>query len=394
MLSSSKNSLPDRSLLEDGVQSLLYIDLPTRAEIISLSEIRSAPCVTFYVSTSPQSDAAQSSRIELKNLLKEAIRQLGAVQTSKKSIDAITLPIEEIEGDDEFWAHQANSLAIFVTPDHVRTYRLPSKLHDQVHVSDRFHIKPLLRAVTFPHDAYVLAIGMGAVRLLEVSADLPPHEVKVAGLPRDMADAIGRRSHLARSGGMRSGEVTSENALLGRYARTVDEALRPVLTGNERPLIIAASEPLSSVCRKVSTYPHTLSIGISGSPDHMPDHELADKARKVLDTLYADEIRGIGELFDHRKNQGRATTDLSIAARAATFGAIETLLVDIDEVVEGSVSELDGTISLLAGADAVSYGVIDEITSRALRSGARVIAARKADVPGGSAVAAILRYPM
>lgn len=373
---------------------MLYIDLPTRAEIISLTGIRSAPCVTFYVSTSPQSDAAQSSRIELKNLLKEASRQLEAVHTSKSTIDTIAAAIEEIEADGEFWAHQANSLAIFVTPDHVRTYRLPSKLHDQVHVSDRFHIKPLLRAVTFPNDAYVLAIGMGAVRLVEVSADLPPHEVKVAGLPRDMADAIGRRSHLARSGGMRSGEVTSENALLSRYARTVDEALRPVLTGNERPLIIAASEPLSSVYRKVSTYPHTVSVGISGSPDHMPDHELADKARKVLDAIYAEEIKGIGELFEQRQNQGRATTDLSIAARAATFGAIETLIVDIDEVVEGSVSDADGSIHLSAGADAVNYGVIDEIACRALRSGARVVAARKADLPGGGALAAILRYPM
>ena len=193
---------------------------------------------------------------------------------------------------------------------------------------------------------------------------------------------------------MRSGEVTSENALLSRYARTVDEALRPVLTGNERPLIIAASEPLSSVYRKVSTYPHTVSVGISGSPDHMPDHELADKARKVLDAIYAEEIKGIGELFEQRQNQGRATTDLSIAARAATFGAIETLIVDIDEVVEGSVSDVDGSIHLSAGADAVNYGVIDEIACRALRSGARVVAARKADLPGGGALAAILRYPM
>lgn len=379
---------------EQGVCVLLYIDLPTRAEIIGLTGIRSASCVTIYVSTSPESDAAQSSRIELKNLLKEAVRQLEAVQTSKNSIDAIAEAIQEIEGDDEYWAHQANSLAIFVNPDQVRTYRLPSKLHNQVHVSDRFHIKPLLRAVTFPHDAYVLAISMGAVRLIEVSADLPPHEVKVASLPRDMADAIGRRSHLARSGGMRGAELGSESALLSRYARTVDEALRPVLTGNERPLIVAASEPLSSVYRKVSTYPHTVSIGISGSPDHTPDHTLAEKARTVLDAIYADEIKAIWATFEQRRNQGRATTDMSIAARAATFGAIETLIVDIDEIVEGSVSDDDGTIHLSDTADAVGYGVIDEITCRALRAGARVIAARKTDVPGGSALAAILRYAM
>jgi hypothetical protein len=40
----------------------------------------------------------------------------------------------------------------------------------------------------------------------------------------------------------------------------------------------------------------------------------------------------------------------------------------------------------------VSYGVVDEIAARALRAGARIVSARRADIPGGGALAAILRY--
>jgi hypothetical protein len=40
----------------------------------------------------------------------------------------------------------------------------------------------------------------------------------------------------------------------------------------------------------------------------------------------------------------------------------------------------------------VTYGIVDEIASRALKSGARVVAARRADIPGGGSLAAILRY--
>lgn len=211
---------------------MLHIDLPTRAEILKLSETRASPCVTIYLATTPLTEAAQADRIALKNLGKEAVAQLEAAGTAKRSIWPIEQALAEIGEDDEFWAHQANSLAVLVTPDSVRTFRLPSKLESQVHVSDRFHLKPILRAITFPHDAYVLAIGMGAVRLIEISADMPPHPVSVPGLPRDMADAIGRRSHTERRGQMSSGEATSENALLTRYARTVDEALLPVLSGH------------------------------------------------------------------------------------------------------------------------------------------------------------------
>lgn len=373
---------------------MLHIDLPTRTEILKLAEMRSAPCVTIYLSTTPLTEAAQADRTALKNLAREAMNQLEAIDTPKRSLWPIEAAVAEIEDDDEFWAHQANSLAIFLTPDSVRTYRLPSKLENQVHVSDRFHLKPVLRATTFPHDAYVLAIGMGAVRLIEISADLPPHPVKVAGLPKDMADASGRRSHLSRKNHMKGAEESSENALLTRYARVVDEALRPVLSGQERPLIIAAAEPMASIFRSVSTYPHTVAEYLGGSADHTADHVLADQARSVLDRLYAAEITALGELYATRENQGRATTDVAQAARAATFGAIDTLIVDMDAVVPGTVDDETGAVTLAKASSADTYGVVDEIVSRALKSGARVIAARKDDLPGKGVIAAILRYAM
>ena len=372
---------------------MLHIDLPSRAEIMKLADVRDAACVSIYVSTTLLTEATKVDRIELKNLLKDALAQMAAVDTDKRAVLAIEAAVGEIIEDDAFWALQANSLAIFATPQDIRTFRLPSKLQSQVEVSDRFHIKPLLRAVTFPHDAYVLAIGMGAVRLIEVFADLPPHVVAVSGLPKDMADALGRRSHTERTGAM-SGQSTHESALLARYARAVDEALRPVLSGHERPLIVAAAEPLGSVYRSISSYVHTAADIIPGSADHTPEHELAAAARAILDKIYADEVAAVRALYAEREGQGRATQDIAQAARAATFGAIDTLLVDIEETVVGTVSDSDGTVTFAKVAGAGNYGIVDEIARRALKSGARVLSVRKADIPGGAQLAAILRYAL
>lgn len=162
--------------------------------------------------------------------------------------------------------HLANSLAIFVTPDSLRTFRLPSRLESSVHVSGRFHIKPLLRSVTFGQDAHVLAIGRGAVRLIEGSGKLPAHTVPVPKLPKDMADTIHRRSHLDRNRPGESGEASDENARPTRYARVVDEALRPVLSGHERPLIVAATGPRRSIYRSVSSYAHTAEESLAVRP--------------------------------------------------------------------------------------------------------------------------------
>jgi hypothetical protein len=373
---------------------MLHIDLPTRPEIERLVGHRGAPAVSIYLRTTPLTQDTKVDRIELKNLLKAAVAEMEAGGTAKRAIWPIEQAIQTLIEDDAFWAYQANSLAIFATPESIRTFRLPNRLTSLAEVSDRFHLKPLIRAVSFPHNAYVLAIGMGAVRLVEVDADLPPQTVKVPGLPEDMASALGRRSHVESSGEGRSGEQTSEHALMTRYARTVDKALRPVLAGDERPLVVAAAEPMASIYRAVSTFPHTASEVISGSADHTPDHALAAAARGVLDRIYAAQIRDLADLFGTRNGQGRATTDIAAAARAATFGAVDTLIVDMDVVVTGTVADEDGAVTFTTGADAATYGVVDEIARRTLLAGGRVVSARRGDVPGGGDLAAILRYPV
>jgi hypothetical protein len=97
-------------------------------------------------------------------------------------------------------------------------------------------------------------------------------------------------------------------------------------------------------------------------------------------------------LFEQREPQGRTTTDVAQAARAATWGAVQTLLVDIDEVLPGALDD-DGAVTFANGPSTTNYGIIDEIARRALVTGARVLGVRGADIPRGGTLAAILRYP-
>jgi hypothetical protein len=373
---------------------MLHIDVPSRAEIDRLIDHRGSPALSIYLPTTPRTQEAQGDRIALKNLLREGLAQIAAAGADIRTARPIEAAVEEVIADDAFWAEQANSLALFVTPSKLRSFRLANHLAAQVEVSDRFHLKPLLRAVTFPQNAFVLAIGMGGVRLIEVSADLPPHEVKVPGLPRDAAHAVSSRSHLAKRGDMVGGEGGSEGALLTRYARAVDSALRPMLAGHERPLILAAAEPMAAVFRAVCSYPHLAEEGLGGSADHTPDHALAEAARGVLDGLHGAQVTDLAALFARRAGQGRATADIAMAARAATFGAVDTLIVDMDSDLPGTVGEEDGTVRFAAAADGATYSITDEIARRALRHGARVLSARRADIPGGGDLAAVLRYPI
>jgi hypothetical protein len=176
-----------------------------------------------------------------------------------------------------------------------------------------------------------------------------------------------------------------------QYARQVDHALRGLLAGRETPLILAAAQPLDAIFRSVCSYPHLVSESIEGNPEESSDAELAQASRAVLDRLHRAELASLRQLFETRSAQARTTTDIAQAARAATFGAVAVLLVDIDDVVPGQIDD-EGRVVFDAAPSAANVGLVDQIAGRALASGARVLGLRRADIPGGSGLAAILRY--
>lgn len=373
---------------------MLYIDLPTRSEFNTLFNMRADTCVSFYLKTTPVTQDTQITRIELGNLLREAQTQLEADGFDKRRMAALSEQIVDLVEDDEFWRFQANSLAIFATPDQVRTYRLANDLTTMVQVADRFHLKPLLRAITFPHSAFILAFSENAVRLVEMHANLPPSKIKVPGLPKDAASALGKATLNERGVGRRLQGAEGQNVRFRQFGRLVDNALRPILSGRETPLVLAATGRLASVFAELNSYPQLLKDTIADSPDRLSESELAERARPILDRHYAEQLAEIRATYERRTGEHRTTSDLSDAARAATFGAIDTLLVDIDSVVPGFVDDETGEVTLVEVDDARAYGVVDEIAGRAFGTGARVLGVRREDIPGGGDLAAILRHPL
>lgn len=369
----------------------LHTDIPTQAQVTQLLDARHPASVSLYLPTDPVSNG-DAERITLGNLAAVALEQLAAAGAGKAALTSIEAALSDLVEEAGFWRLQARSLAVFATPDTLTTFRLPNTLLESSHVSDRFHVKPLLRAVTFPQVALVLALAQGSVRVIEVSPGVEPVQLRIPDLPKDVASAAGVATITDRAPKGRLQGSEGQTVRIRQYARQVDQALRPVLAGLGVPLILAATEPIDSIFRSVSTYPRLAPTSVAGNPETASDAELVAQARAVLDELHAAELRELHGRYERRASEGRAATDVTDLARAATFGAVDTLFVDIDDVVPGSIDEETGAVSFAGEDDAVAYGVVDEIARRAWRTGARVLAVRREDVPGGGSAAAILRY--
>ena len=147
---------------------MLHVDIPSRADIERLNAVRSPACLSLYLPTTPVTQDAQADRIAFKNLVRTGLDQLASGGIDKRSTKAIDEALSDLLDDDEFWRFQANSLAVFATADETLTFRLPNALEPVVVASDRFFMKPLLRAITVSQSAFVLALAQNAVRLVEV----------------------------------------------------------------------------------------------------------------------------------------------------------------------------------------------------------------------------------
>ena len=391
---------------------MLHIDIPTLAEFKALAQVKGETCVSLYLPTSPLGDNAKLNRTAFKDIAKEALSQLKEAGADKKKIavfegqfEHLAGPEHDVQDEDKirklqranpnpiesFWHYQGNGLAVLATVGKMRMFRLPDRPKPLAEVADRFHLTPLIRAMTSPHDVFVLALAEESVRLVHAFVNFPPERLQVPNLPSNAEEATRRPSFHVRAPRRRLQNLEGEKLLLHQYVRKVEHAISSVLAGRNAPLVLAAEEPLASMFRSVNTHPRLADEMIEGNPGLTTDAELEDAAIPILDRLYSRELKAVIALYDELKPR-RATTDVSYAAHAATAGAVEQLLVDLDAVIPGLVSEIDGSVTYSASDDAETYSVVDEVARRALYTGARVMGARREELPDRAPLTAILRY--
>lgn len=360
--------------------------------IEALARIREPGCVSLYAPASPQGAKADLARIELKDRLRQAVNQLEAAGAGELVIGPVVVAVTHMLEDPASWRHQWHGLVVLASPTRLVAHPLPLEVAASAHVSDRFHLTPLLAAVHATGTLLVLALAQDSVRLIAVGADDTATALTVPGMPADLRaatalDVTNDRQAYAHL-------QTSEDPKLRmmEYSQAIDRALEEAPSIPDWPLIIAAAEPLASIFRSVTTRRRLVPEAIEGNPEKLSDHDLALAGRPHIERLRIKELEHHAADFEDHVGSGHTATDLSDVARAATEGAIRTLFFDGEAIVPGRVDDADGTITRAPVDDADNYDIVDEIVRRALLTGAVLVPATTVSVPGGGAVAAILRY--
>lgn len=383
------------------------MNLLLESDLEPLLEERPGPCLSLYLPTDGIGTRALQGGIHLKNLLRDSRAGLQARGLAPGAIESLLGPLEDLVTDISFWNTQEEGVALFRSPGFTRAFHLPHGFAKRCVIAGHFFVKPLLPLVSRGETFYVLALSQKGTRLLEANCR-EVRRLHPEGLPGSLVEALGEEKtaqHLqyhTASHGPRAqvaifhGRGTAESEVkeeLRRYLLQVESAVSRLLAGRAAPLVLAGAEPLPSLYREISGYPHLAAASIPGNPEPLRDEELRARAWEILEPVWDEELRRAAERFEDLSATRRASNDLMTILPAARAGRVEALLLACEAERWGRLDEREGKVQELHPAPELGdEELLDTAARLSLLHGGKVYGVDRGELPGGGELAAVFRY--
>ncbi|MBD3296006.1 MAG: hypothetical protein GF392_01405 [Candidatus Omnitrophica bacterium] len=383
------------------------MDLLTRKDLDTLMEAGEYPRISIYMPAEVRGQEVKKNAIMFKTLLEEAEHQAG-----KQKFPGLFDPAHALIENSPFWSHQEKGLAVFLSPELFRYYRLPLDLSQQTVVTDRFHVKPLLELFTETGEFYILAFSMNTVRLLRGSR-FSVSELDLQDLPEDMATALrfdvprkhmefhtgtssakgeGRRPAMFHGQGT-AGDKKEHKKNILRYFQKIDKAVHGFLKDSNAPLVLAGVDYLIPLYMEANSYNQLLPDPIKGNPERIGGKELHDKAWEIVEPHFHQRIDRDKTSYTvmAEKESDLASSDHKDILKKAYRGKVEVLFAAPGRHKWGRYDPEYDAIRVDAPKKKDSEDLLELAAVHAIRHGARVYTLAPDKMPGGAELAAIFR---
>lgn len=376
-----------------------------RDQLKELFQVTAGPAVSIYMPTHRKGPDVAAQPLRLRAALQQAKGLLSGSGVAKP--ESLLTSFEDLVGDEEFWRHQADGLALFASDGLTRLYRLPAAVPDLVVVAPTFHTRPLVEFLQAPERYWVLALSQNEVRLWEGTVSgLTP--VNLETVPTNLRSALGfqiekDRLSMHSSGGhgnkpMFHGHGAGKDdtkSELEQFFRKVDSGVQSLLADEIGPIILAAVDYYHPIYRSISKLENLAPDGIDGNVNDWDPARLHSAAWPIARAGVDRKIDRALELWENSYGRGKVESDLAAAARLAVAGRIRLLLSEKCRNIWGRLDPVTGNVEVMQeggadpGGDAVD--LVDEIAEIALQHGGRALALAPERMPTKTGLAVVLR---
>lgn len=379
----------------------------TRQLLTEIAAVTDRACVSFYLPTHRHGPEAEVDHTQLKQQLKQAEIELAALDLDQRRVGELLAPVRAFADDVHFWRFQAEGLAIFTGSGTSLAVRLDRSPEQTVEVARRFYLAPLVPALQTADRFYILALSLQASRIVEVTPD-GTRPVKIPGMPVSIDELgydqydTGLQVHSASPGGQ-----ARQGALVHGHGSDDDEQVRlqflrrlvaalPKLSDRQAPIVLATVADHEGLFRQAGGFDalgdRVLPKTVAGSPDRVPDHELAASARGLVSEWESVERERALDRYRELTPRSRAVHEPEAVIAAAAEGRVDTVLLATDQRRWGTFDPESFEVEIHAVREPGDEDLVDLALWMTLNQGGRAVALPADTMPHGAPLAAILRY--
>jgi hypothetical protein len=383
------------------------MDFIPKDEIRELMLKRDDNCVSVFLPTHRAGREIEQDPIRLDNLLRKAEKEL--IDRGMRSPDAKGFldPAYGLMKNGFFARHQADGLSIFVSADRFRYYRMPIHFEEDIAVSNRFYIKPLVPILNAGNRFDILAVSQKSVRLFKCT-EFGTTEVELKDVPKSMDEALGYDDTEARllfrapSQGSSNrnvaafhghgGGIETDKENLWLYFQRLKDSLHPYFRDEKAPLLFAGVEYLFPILRQVNLHPNILETAIEGNPDEIDALELQRKGLEIARPFFLKKQHEAIRKYQDLTGSLQSSSSIEEILRDSFGGRVETLFVNTGARNWGKFDAGSGLVELHKTRERGDEDLFDLATAQTFLSGGTIFALGAAEMPAGAEVAAIFRY--
>lgn len=313
-----------------------------KIEFNKLANVHAKLCISIFIPTHHfrETSLIDQDVLIFKNQLKTVRAELRLRSIDENLQDQFLRPLENLLEDSDFWRHQNNCLAIFLSEGFFQTYELSITCSSLVYVASTFFLKPLIPLLYEDGKFLILTLELNKVQLYLYTGEDISHIPLPHKTPSRLEEAVGydfeEKSLQIRSqqhGDKRSvyhgqgeGKEDRKNEIL-RFFREINKGVAAVVGDQKYPMILAGIEYLVPIYRKANTYKNLWETPLILHPSDLHVEEILRRARELMMPIWKRGFSTKSNQFKQLEKTSKVAIGISEILPLAYQGNIDSLFI-------------------------------------------------------------------
>lgn len=364
------------------------------------------PCISIYLPTHIFGNDITEDPIRLKNLLNKCQNKLES-EFSKKQVSMILKPGFEILSDSMFWNHQNQGLTIFTSPSFTECFHLSLMPEEKFYIGSYFYILPLIPMLIKSKDYYILILNQKHIKLFRANYN-NVYEIELPNIPANIDEILKYddveehiQMHTTPFGKTKGNDVNFHGqgniADKVRHKKNIENFFKEVAKGIDKqiseqkiPMVLVGVEYEQAIYKRFSSYKYILNEGLSQNGINFDVKQIYQRTQEIVQPYFNKEVEDCLSTYKNLTNTGKVSDDIKEILPSALKGRVETLLLDIDTSISGTIDPETQEVKVQVNKENRVEDLMNLTAIQSLKNDAKVcpIMSKEIDSP----LAAVYRF--